>query len=273
MQLYVLDLGREKMDRSLVVANWNLASLTDPTPQGEFAEFPIPAYFIDHPSGGILFDTGCHPQCMGPGGRWPEAFQMRYPYFGGPEHSVLNRLKEIGVAPDDVRTVVLSHLHNDHGGGLEFFPKAQFVVHEDELHACLTAYAAGDRMCGYIWDDTDRWIRLALDFDLVHRDDDDFELAEGITVLNFGAGHACGMLGLLVDLPETGRILIASDTIYNATNFGPPTRPAGVIHDRIGYLRTIERIRRLAVKTGASIWFGHDPMQFETLRKAPENYT
>lgn len=260
------------MDRSLVVANWRLASLSDPTPRGEFAEFPIPAYFIDHPAGGILFDTGCHPDCMGPGGRWPAEFQERYPYFGGPEHSILHRLQQIGVGPGDVRTVVLSHLHNDHGGGVEFFPKARFVVHEDELHRCLTSYASGDRLSGYIWDDIDHWIRLGLDFELVHRDDDDFELAEGVTVLNFGAGHACGMLGLLLDLPETGRILIASDTIYSAENFGPPVKPAGVIYDRVGYLSTIERIRRLARTTGAQIWFGHDPAQFAGLRKAPDFY-
>lgn len=272
MRLHVLDLGREKMDRSLVVANWRLASLSDPTPRGEFAEFPIPAYFIDHPSGGILFDTGCHPQCMGSAGRWPQAFQERYPFFGEAEHSIQNRLKEIGVEPKDVRTVVLSHLHNDHGGGLEFFPKAQVIVHEDELHACLASYASGDRMSGYIWDDIDHWIRLGLDFELVHRDGEDFEFADGVTILNFGAGHARGMLGLLLDLPETGHVLIASDTIYCAENFGPPTKPAGVIYDRIGYLRTIERIRRLQRKTGAQIWFGHDPAQFETLRKGPEYY-
>lgn len=273
MRLHVLDLGLEKMDRSLVVANWKLASLEEPNPVGEFAEFPIPAYFIDHPSGGILFDTGCHPQCMGSGGRWPEAFQARYPWFGGPEHSVLNRLKEIGVGADDVRTVVLSHLHNDHGGGVEFFPKARFVVHEDELHTCLTAYASGDRMSGYVWDDTDQWIRLGFDFELVRRDDEDFYLAEGVKVLNFGAGHASGLLGLLVELPESGPVLIATDAIYSAVNFGPPTRPAGVIYDRIGYLRTIERIRRLARSTGAQIWFGHDPAQFQTLRKGVEYYS
>lgn len=273
MRLHVLDLGREKMDRSLVVANWKLASLTEPNPVGEFAEFPIQAYFIDHPDGGILFDTGCHPDCMGPGGRWPEPFQQRWPWFGGPQDNILSRLKEIGVAPGDVRTLVMSHLHNDHAGGMEFFPKAKVIVHEDELHRSLVAYASGERMTGYIWDDTDHWIRLGLDFELVHRDEGDIELADGVTILNFGAGHACGMLGLLVRLKDAGPVLIATDTIYSAENFGPPVKPAGVIYDRIGYLRTIERIRRLARSTGAQLWFGHDPAQFATLRKGADFYS
>lgn len=38
------------------------------------------------------------------------------------------------------------------------------------------------------------------------------ELAEGITLLNFGSGHAWGMLGLHIEMPESGGIILASDT-------------------------------------------------------------
>lgn len=272
MRLHVLDLGRMRMDRSLMVANWNLASVDDPAPRGEHVSFPVPAYYVDHPAGGILFDGGCHPRCMGPQGLWPEAFQRHFPYTGGPEHTVVNRLAEIGVAPGDVRTCVLSHLHNDHTGGLEFFPKARVIVHEDELHACLTAYARGDRTTSYTWAETDRWTKLGLDFHLVARDDPDLDLAPGVTVLNFGAGHAPGMLGLAVDLPRTGPVLLVSDAIYGRENYGPPVKPSGFMYDRIGYLRTIERIRRLAGRSGAKVWFGHDPQQFAELRRGADGY-
>ncbi|MBL8585057.1 MAG: N-acyl homoserine lactonase family protein [Rhizobiaceae bacterium] len=272
MRLYVLDLGRMHMDRSLIVAKWRLASSSDPTPPAQFVEFPVPGFYIDHPDGGILFDTGCHPDCMGPDGRWPHEFQEHFPYSGGAENSVVAQLARIDVAPEQVRTIVLSHLHNDHSGGLEFFPNARVVVHADELSACLLAYARGDRDGPYIWDDTDHWVKLGLDFQPVERAAPDFELQTGVRVLNFGPGHAAGMLGLHLSLRGSGDLIIASDTIYCAENYGPPARAAGVLVDSVGYLATVERIRKLAKQTGAQVWFGHDGAQFRQLRKAPESY-
>ena len=38
------------------------------------------------------------------------------------------QFKAAGYTPEDVRFVVLSHLHQDHIGGLAAFPRARFVV-------------------------------------------------------------------------------------------------------------------------------------------------
>ncbi|MFX8389431.1 N-acyl homoserine lactonase family protein, partial [Acinetobacter baumannii] len=88
-------------------------------------------------------------------------------------------------------------------------------------------------------------------------------LAEGIKVLNFGSGHAWGMLGLHVELPETGGIILASDAIYTAESYGPPIKPPGIIYDSLGYMNTVEKIRRIAKETNSQVWFGHDSEQFK----------
>ena len=49
--------------------------------------------------------------------------------------------------------------------------------------------------------------------------------------LNWGSEYSHGMLGLHIRLPETGGIILTSDAIYYATNYGPPVRPQGVIYD------------------------------------------
>ena len=41
-------------------------------PPGKLIDIPVSAYYIEHPDGNVLFDTGCHPDWGGPGGRWPE---------------------------------------------------------------------------------------------------------------------------------------------------------------------------------------------------------
>ena len=47
-----------------------------------------------------------------------------------------NRLKELGLGPEDFRWVVMGHLHTDHAGGLRIFQDAgaDIVVHEDEYN-------------------------------------------------------------------------------------------------------------------------------------------
>ena len=52
-----------------------------------------------------------------------------------------NTLKKIGYSPDDIKYVVLSHLHEDHAGCLEMFTKAQIYVNDEELKQVLRLYA------------------------------------------------------------------------------------------------------------------------------------
>jgi N-acyl homoserine lactone hydrolase len=270
MKMHVLDLGTLKADRNLLVQKSAFATRSSPTPPCDFHEFPVSAYLIEHERGRILYDTGCHPDAMGPKGRWPAQFQDEVPFFGGAECCLPQRLRAMGLGPDDIDDVVLSHMHNDHAGCVEFFGKSRLIVHEDEFAACLKAYALGRRMDSYIWDDTDHWIRQNLNWRLVERDEPDLHLTDRVTVLNFGPGHAFGMLGLHVHLPQTGHVLLVSDAVYTAENYGPPERYPGVVYDTVGWKRTATRIRRLAEELGAQVWFGHDAKQFGTLIKATQ---
>jgi glyoxylase-like metal-dependent hydrolase (beta-lactamase superfamily II) len=202
---------------------------------------------------------------MGPGGRWPQEFQRNFPWRGSEECHLPSRLEQLGLGPDDLRYVVLSHLHNDHAGCIEYFRKSRMLVHEDEFAAAVRAYALHDRTGPYIWQDTDHWIRQEHDWRLVTRDEGDLDLNDNVRILNWGSGHAHGMLGLHVSLPASGKIILTSDAVYCAANYGPPARLSGVFCDSIGYLRTIDRIRALAEQTSSQVWFGHDLEQFRML--------
>lgn len=271
-KLYVMDNGRMRMDKNWMIAMHNPATVDSPNTPAEFVEFPIYTVLIDHPEGKILFDTACNPDSMGPQGRWSEATQQAFPWTASEECYLHNRLEQLKVRPEDIRYVVASHLHLDHAGCLELFTNATIIVHEDEFNGALQTYARNQREGAYIWADIDAWIKNNLQWQTVKRGEDNLKLAEGIRVLNFGSGHAWGMLGLYVQLAEKGNIILASDAIYTAESYGPPIKPPGIIYDSLGYLETVERIRRLAQETNAEVWYGHDAEQFQSFRKSTEGY-
>jgi glyoxylase-like metal-dependent hydrolase (beta-lactamase superfamily II) len=259
VRLHVLDLGRLRMDRHLLVAD---------AAAGEAVEIPVAAYVIAHPDGAVLFDTGCHPQAMGAGGLWPTDYQRNFPWSGGEACHLPNRLAALGLRPRDFAAVVLSHLHNDHAGCVEFFAGVPLIVHRDELAAALAAHDAGDDS-NYVGAETARWRALDLAWRPI---DADVPLNDAVTVLNLGRGHCAGLLGLHVRLPETGDIILASDALYCAANFAPAFRPPGLLLDAAGWDATARYIAARADRTSAQVWFGHDAAQFATLRQKPEGF-
>ena len=90
---------------------------------------PIYAWVIEHPEGVIVIDTGETAQVAMSG-----YFPTWHPYFKNvamqvtPEQEIGPQLQAIGIHPDDVRWVILTHLHTDHAGGLRHFPKSEILV-------------------------------------------------------------------------------------------------------------------------------------------------
>ncbi len=271
LKLYILDLGRMRMDQNLIVSESIIADTTTPQKYTQHTEFPVQAFLFSTEKGYILYDTGCHPEAMGKNGRWPQEFQNKVPYFGDRDCTVLARLKQLGLTPKDIHTVILSHLHNDHGGCIEFFPDAQFIVHQDEFDAALRAYATHSYMSSYIWQDINAWTKKNLHWNFITREDEDQEIFPGLKILNLGSGHARGMLGIEVQLANAGAIILSSDALYCRENYEAMREP-GVVYDTIGWRRSAKRIHTLATAHNAQVWFGHDLEQFATLTPSTAGY-
>ena len=119
-------------------------------------------------------------------------------------------------------------------------------------------------------------IKAIIDAELTWRPvmEDEFEVpvAQGLTIVNFGSGHSWGMLGLRVDLENSGSFLLVSDALYSAENYGPPVHMPGIVYDTIGYARTAKVIEKYCAAHGCRILFGHDAEQFAGLKKSPEAF-
>jgi len=69
-------------------------------------------------------------------------------------HSPRDVLAEVGLTPEDVDTVFVSHAHFDHFGSVEDFPNATFYIQERELAKWVWAMSLPERM---------RWMMVAVD--------------------------------------------------------------------------------------------------------------
>jgi N-acyl homoserine lactone hydrolase len=82
---------------------------------------PINTYLIDHPEGYLLFDSGESPRAAQSRyfPLWQPFFHVAINIHVAPHEGVGARLAARGIdAATDLKAVVLSHLHHDHGGGL-----------------------------------------------------------------------------------------------------------------------------------------------------------
>src|SRR5215204_1824770 len=84
---------------------------------------PINVYVIEHRDGLVLFDTGqdratvMDPYYF-PGGPAGILYDRLARFHIGPDETLSARLRGLDLDIADVRTAVLSHLHQDHIGGL-----------------------------------------------------------------------------------------------------------------------------------------------------------
>lgn len=256
MKLYVMANGTAPdMPREALVSSGLTVNSEDVVP------IPIMTFLIEHPDGLVLYDTG-----------WSKLERSPRSWPISDNEMVLSRLDQIGVQPQDIRYVICSHLHVDHAGGLENFTESEILVSDAELTNVAKLYFLNQLTHPFIKADVDAWIRAGLRWRLVANDEDIVEFLDGIHLLSFGSGHSFGMLGLLLELPKTGNVILTSDAIYCKENLGPPMRLPGVIRDPEGYKKTADRILQIAEEHNAELWFGHDMAQFDQLVKSDEGY-
>jgi len=116
---------------------------------------PIWCFVIEHADGLIVVDTGIPENANANQPRYFPPFmplvQRAAPFRITREQEIGPQMRAIGLNPADVRYVLLTHLHQDHDGGLMHFPNAEFVVSRAEWEA---AQGLKGRLGGYL---NDRW--------------------------------------------------------------------------------------------------------------------
>ena len=165
-------------------------------------------------------------------------------------------LAPFDLTPDAIRTLICTHLHYDHAGGLHLFPNA--TMH---LQAAEMAYATGPCMCHgalrmpFSADHVCEAVRRLYAGQVVFHDGD-AEVADGVTVHRVG-GHSKGLQVVRVRT-EAGWLVLASDATHFYENY-MAGKPFPIVADVGEMLDGFATLRRLAGGPGLIVP-GHDPL-------------
>ncbi len=190
---------------------------------------PINAYVIEHRDGVVLFDTGqdrasvTEPDYF-PGGIAKVLYDRLARFEIDPQETLSAGLDRLGYAVGDVNTAVLSHLHQDHIGGLGELGGAEIVVRQTEWD---TLSSLRPELRGLMTRHIDlpglHWKRIApapsadpvLSAFAVSHD----LFGDGSLVLVPTPGHTPGSMSLLVRRPEYPPLLMVGDLTYDVHVF------------------------------------------------------
>lgn len=242
MKIRVLYLGRIDCQRLQLVAC--------PDEESMIAS-PMVALLIEHPTlGNILYDTGNSPFYASVYG---DDILGTYPITQF--CSIEEALSGAGLRPGDIDLLILSHLHFDHVGGLAYFSGTKairnVIVAESELknayYSCMTGQSGA-------------YVKSLFDLpDVCYRTIcEETKLADDLTLFLQNA-HTPAVIGLQLNLPETGTVLATSDTIYTQACYDQGLPPGGKINKtQDEFFRNLEAIRKRQQEHGATLFFGHD---------------
>ncbi|MGV1761480.1 AttM family quorum-quenching N-acyl homoserine lactonase [Rhizobium sp. A22-96] len=231
-------------------------------------EIPVPWFLLTHPKGHVVIDGGLAAEGLAdPRGYWGDAVDNYKPVMVESQGCVA-QLAGIGIAPEDIRLVVLSHLHSDHTGAIGRFPNATHIVQRREYEYAFTPdwFAAG----AYVRRDFDR-PELKWQF-LEGAATDGYDLyGDGTLHMLFTPGHSVGHQSFLVNLPKSGAILLAADAAYTLDHWNEKALP-GFLASAVDTVRSVQKLRAVAEQVGAMIVTGHDPEAWPRFRQAPGYY-
>jgi len=167
-------------------------------------------------------------------------------------------LAEIGLRPEAVDYVTLSHLHFDHAGGTSRFPKAKFIVQRRELE-----YAAGAlphnsaAKNSFLAEDVLAVVQLNWQGRVLLVDGDVEGLVPGIDVY-LTPGHTAGTMTVCLDTVK-GRVCYSSDAVYTYRNIDEDI-PLGLALNAGEAVESYKKIRRIL--RGGVLIPGHEPRLF-----------
>jgi glyoxylase-like metal-dependent hydrolase (beta-lactamase superfamily II) len=166
-------------------------------------------------------------------------------------------LRRLGVEPNEVSDVIITHPHHDHIGGLDLFPKARIWMQKNEYADYVgSAWQKDGIRIGYNKDDVIKTVQANLDGRLSFVNGDSVEILPGIRAFT-GSTHTFEGQHLLVNA-TADKVLLASDDSWFYFNLRDLVAER-LVQDPDAFIRQLKRMKTL-VPDPLLIIPGHDPL-------------
>ena len=230
----MLDTGTQTQDKG---------AMTYLTDMGRTIQIPVTVALVEGPAK-VLVDTSF----LSVERTWEI---RRRKIVRGPHQELVAALAAAGTRPEEIATVILTHLHYDHAGNNRLFPNARFFVQREEVRYALapTTFDASAYFAPSLGVTPD-WLGTKLELL-----EGDSEIAPGLSVIAT-PGHTPGHQSVLAET-AAGRYCIAGDAVMWHENLERMI-PPGVNTSVIECMASLERIRREA----DHVLPGHEPALF-----------
>src|SRR4051812_21440962 len=174
---------------------------------------------------------------------------------------VIAQLGTLELTPDDIDLVICTHLDIDHVGFHDAFTGAEFIIQREQYDLAQGGHQRFQNGQAH-------WNHPAMRYRVI---DGDTELLPGLSLIE-SSGHTPGHQSVLLQLQETGSVLLAIDAVPLARLF-TIERKAWPFDDNEEHLiASTQKLLDLAEREGAVVIFGHDGEQWKSLKKAPDFY-
>jgi glyoxylase-like metal-dependent hydrolase (beta-lactamase superfamily II) len=265
-KISLLDLGRLDVDDGWFIRGCTSALQSNPHPAFERRRVAVVAAVVEHPQAGpILFDTGCAENADE---EWPAPAWDAFPRtVYRDEHCLDRALEAAGYGIDDIRAVVMGHLHLDHAGGLEKFAgkDTPIYAHELEIKQHYYAVATKEDIGAYLPGD----LNWQLNWQPLHREET--ELFDGLIVRHM-PGHTPGLLTMQVETQNSGVFMLNSDLYHVRDVFEQNLTQGWLGRDSATWHRSDRWMRQLQRRYNATMVYGHDASVLEELRDKAKTF-
>ena len=198
-------------------------------------QFVFSCYLIKHGDRYMMWDTG---------------HSMRAPLVA-PKVSVVDQLAQLGVKPEQIQFVGISHYHADHTGQIDSFPQSTLLIGKADWDAIASPKPAPGVNAGPFA----HWVSGGGKLEPLPADKDVF--GDGSVLILNTPGHTPGHHSLLVKLNEMGNVLITGDLVHFRENYETNGVPWFNV-SRADTLASIDRFKKIAANSKATVIIQHD---------------
>jgi glyoxylase-like metal-dependent hydrolase (beta-lactamase superfamily II) len=252
VKMYRLDCGQMTLGDKSVMSDAGMY-------KGQSYDIVMSCYLIRHGNDWLLWDAGL-PRKYLAGPVTEGSFTTRL------DRTIVDQIAELGLKPDDITHVAVSHSHFDHAGQLADFPNATLIIQRAEIEAMADTgkaskhYIDAKLFSAHIAGNTLKKVRVV---------DGDVDLfGDGSLRTIQTPGHTPGSMALLVNFKHAGPYVLSGDQWHFTENHERQQVPTwNYDHDHT--IKSGKKLDDIIAQTRATLVIQHEPADNVKLPKLP----